>query len=452
LRIRNHNGAVKAERQAVLLCVREAAGLLGVSESWVRRHARELPAIRLGRLVRFDSGLLHRHIQGKTEAGNRMEQKGESPMFHTAIKPRYQTGRVYKKGKKIVKWYGQFREDQIDADGKLVRGQKNIRLGTLAELPTKQSARQELARRMGTGTPVRADMLFCDLVDRWRAAVVPTLRNTTAKLYQYGLDSYVVPAFGQREIKGITRFDVELFLADKAKAGYCRATIRGMRVPLSLVISWAVRSGWLDANPCIGIQLPQAPTKVRRTILKPEQVIALASKLKEPYATLVLFLAATGLRISEAVGVRAADFEENILRLRHRFYQGNGGGDYGELKTKKSARNLPLPIWLADRVKSLAGGGFCFRSKADTPMNQKNVLRRYIRPACKELGFRIGGWHDLRHTVTTWALKVYPTKVVSEMLGHASVKTTLDVYGHVLQEDFELPLAEMAGKLLPNVA
>jgi integrase len=151
--------------------------------------------------------------------------------------------------------------------------------------------------------------------------------------------------------------------------------------------------------------------------------------------------------------VKVEDFDGSVLRLSHRFYQGNNGGEYGELKTKKSARNLPLPAWLADRVKKLADGkGYCFKSQADTPINQKNALRRYIHPACEELGFRIGGWHDLRHTVATWALKNYPTKVVSEMLGRANVRTTLDVYGHVLQEDFEEPLAEMAGKLLRDVA
>jgi len=54
--------------------------------------------------------------------------------------------------------------------------------------------------------------------------------------------------------------------------------------------------------------------------------------------------------------------------------------------------------------------------------------------------------------VTTWALKKYPTKVVGEMLGDASVATTLAVYGHVLQEDFGEPLAEIAGKLLRDVS
>ena len=278
-------------------------------------------------------------------------------------------------------------------------------------------------------------------------------RSFPCPLYNKMLLHHVLPAFGQRTTKSISRNDVELFLAEKAKAGYCRATLRGMRVSLGRVLSWAVACGWLEKNACAGIQLPQAPTKVRRTILKPEQVIALASKLEEPYSTLVLFLAITGLRISEAAGVQKSDFEGNVLQLRKRFYQSDNGGDLGELKTKKSARDLPLPVWLADRVKSLANGdGFCFQSQAGTLINQKNALRRYVHPACAELGFRIGGWHDFRHTLTTWALKKHPTKVVSEMLGHASVKTTLDIYSHVLQEDFAEPLAEMAGKLLPDVA
>jgi len=158
---------------------------------------------------------------------------------------------------------------------------------------------------------------------------------------------------------------------------------------------------------------------------------------------------------SEAVGVRVQDFEEDVLQLRHRYHQGNAGGDYGKLKTPKSIRNLPLPTWLANRVRALADGtGYCFRSiaKSGTPINRKNALRRYLHPACAELGFRVGGWHDFRHTLTTWALKKYPTKVVSGLLGHSSTKTTLDVYGHVSQEDYAEPLAEMAGKLLHDVA
>jgi integrase len=63
----------------------------------------------------------------------------------------------------------------------------------------------------------------------------------------------------------------------------------------------------------------------------------------------------------------------------------------------------------------------------------------------------MGGWHDFRHTLSTQLLKRYPTKVVSELLGHSSVQTTLAVYQHVETEDFRAPLNEMAIELLSDV-
>jgi hypothetical protein len=145
--------------------VAQAARFLNVSECWVRRHQSELPSVRVGSRLRFDPQLIRQEFSCKTNAGSRVKQKGDASMFQ-AIKTRYQLGRVYKKGKKTVKWYGQFREDQLDAEGKLFRVQKNLCLGTLMELRTKHAAKQELARRMGTGTPLKANMLLRDLVSR----------------------------------------------------------------------------------------------------------------------------------------------------------------------------------------------------------------------------------------------------------------------------------------------
>ena len=426
-----------------LLTVRDSAVLLGVSQSWVRRHARELPTVRVGRLIRFDSALLQRQFQGKYRAGNRLKPEGVKQM-NLRLR-RYQRGYVYKTGKKVKVWYGMFREDIPQPDGQVIRHQRNVRLGTLSELPTRAAAYEELARRMGQ-QQLSVGMSFSVLVERWKAVVVPTIRNTTAVYYTKMLKAHVLPAFGDKEISSIGRYDVEAFLAERAKM-YCRNTRRGMRVSLGRALSWAVACGWLEKNPCAGVKLPHAGKRIKRTILKPEQTIAIAKKLDEPYSTLILFLAVSGLRISEAIGIKWTDFEGDVLRISRRIYEGKAGST----KNNHSERSLPMPTSLLTRMRLLGNGEWVFRSRTGTPINPGNALKRYVRPVVKDLGIEIGGWHDFRHTLVTRSLKKWPTKVISEMVGHSDVHTTLSVYQHIETEDFRAPLNELADELLRDV-
>jgi integrase len=150
-----------------------------------------------------------------------------------------------------------------------------------------------------------------------------------------------------------------------------------MRVSLGRVLSWVVSCSWLQKNPCAGVKLPRAGTKVIRTILKPEQTRALASNLEEPYATLVLFLAVTGLRISEAIGIKWSDFDGNVLHISRRIYEGRAG----ETKTSKSVRSLPIPEALAIRMRKLGEGQWVFRSRVGTtsPTRCYEMLRNAPR-------------------------------------------------------------------------
>jgi integrase len=422
--------------------VPECAALLGTSESWVRRHVRGLPSVTLGRLIRFNTALLLRQFQGKQSSGNRLKpERGVKMRLR-----RYQRGYVYKAGRRIKVWYGMWREDIQRPDGSIVRRQRNIRLGTLNDLPTRSDAYEELSRRMSQ-KPMSVELKFSELVERWKVAVVPTIKNTTATYYLKELNAHVVPAFRNREVTDIGRYDIETFLAERAPK-YCRNTLRGMRVSMGRVLSWAVECGWIEKNPCSGIKLPQAGTKIIRTVLKAEQSIAIANGLQEPYSTLVLFLAATGLRIGEAIGIKWTDFDGDVLRISRRIYEGKEGSP----KSEGSERSLPIPAVLLSRMRSLGGNEWVFRSREGTPVNPGNALKRYIRPITKTLGINIGGWHDFRHSLTTGLLRsgVSP-KVVSELLGHADVNITLNIYDHPNVEDFRAPLNCVATELLRSV-
>jgi integrase len=71
----------------------------------------------------------------------------------------------------------------------------------------------------------------------------------------------------------------------------------------------------------------------------------------------------------------------------------------------------------------------------------------------RALGIPLGGWHDVRHTLTTGLLRsgVSP-KVVSEILGHSDVEVTLNVYDHPEIGNFREPLVAVAHQLLRDVA
>lgn len=419
----------------------ECAGTLGVSESWVRRHARELPSVRLGRLVRFDSALLLRQFQGKQGPGNRLRPERSS----MGLK-RYQRGSVYKTGKKLKMWYGMYREDVRRPDGTFARKQRNVRLGPISELPTRAAAYERLSQVMRQSNGPRTEMTFRELIDRWEEAVAPTLKSTTAKQYLRTLRGYTLPLFGPAKVSDIGRYEIESFLACQAKV-YCRNTLRRMRASLSVVLSWAVDCDWISKNPCSGVKLPLAGTRVVRTVLKPEEIVAIANRLEEPYRTLVILLASSGLRIGEAVAIRWSDVKEGVLHVRRRIYEGQVDDP------KTGVRAIPLAPDLLRCLLGLWKGeadGWVFQSKAGTPINPGNALKRQLRPVVRQLGLSIGGWHDFRHTLATQLMERVSTKTAAGILGHSDTRTTLG-YQHPSIENFRAPLTEISDELLCDV-
>lgn len=161
--------------ESALLNVKEAASFLGVSETWVRRHVSALPSVNVGRLLRFDTILLCRQFQGRRDAGSRLKPKRKVPMGYM----RYQRGSVVKRGKKGQQvWYGVCREDVPKPDGGFTRRQRMVRLGFVSEIPSRSTAYEQLSRLMGQKPSTQ--MKFSELVERWKAALVPTIKDSTA--------------------------------------------------------------------------------------------------------------------------------------------------------------------------------------------------------------------------------------------------------------------------------
>jgi len=307
-------------------------------------------------MVRFSGPLLSDHILGTLSPGKSLKP-GRKVMLS-----RYQRGSVRLIGKV---WYGIYREDVKTSDGKIERPQRKIRLGTLAELPTKSLARAKLAEILANLQPT-TQITFRELVDRWKAAEGPTLKDSTFDTYKKVLMARVMPTFESQTITNINREVVQNFLAGRA-ANFGNSTLKSMRTVLSLTPGWAKNCGWIQANPCEGVRLPRVTggRKVIRTVLTWEQILALVARLKEPYTTLVLFLAVSGLRIGEAIAVKRSSFSGNLVLVSRRIYDRKED----DVKSRKGVRGLPLDPALVTRMLQLGSGEWIFRSRRGTPIN-----------------------------------------------------------------------------------
>ena len=294
-----------------LVTVREAADLLRVSTSWVRRHVAELPVIRCGRLLRIDwTELKHKIENGKSLKSERVNMTPR----------RYQRGSViWKKSKKRKEEtaFGIFRIDIQTANG-IKRGQKKVRLGTRKELVTQSKARTKLdgiitAAEAAPPTPER--MTFAQMAEKWKACEGPTLTKSTFDRYVAVLRAWLLPFWKNRSLQSITRDEIQLFLNSRA-GNYSRSSIRAMRLVLQMTLSYAHLNAWIKTYPCVKIKTPRITNEsrtVKRAEMTEQQKLSISSRLDEPYSTLVLLLSRIPVRIEEAIGIKETDLEGHVL-------------------------------------------------------------------------------------------------------------------------------------------
>ena len=108
-------------------------------------------------------------------------------------------------------------EDVIHTDGTLGRLRRSEVIGTVADFPTRRCAMQVLSQRLGSVNSGKARpqsiRTFGDFVkDDWMPVVLPTLKHATQKHYKYMLDVHLAPAFGKRQLRELSREELQSFL------------------------------------------------------------------------------------------------------------------------------------------------------------------------------------------------------------------------------------------------
>lgn len=201
-----------------------------------------------------------------------------------------------------------------------------------------------------------------------------------------------------------------------------------------------------DGNP-VKFVTQSSKSSYKAVIVSPEQAFRVMMALEDPYRTLVFLGAVTGLRISEALGLKWGDldYERHTIHLR-RVWVGNDVID--RLKTEGSAAPVPLGDLLADALRSWLQqtpygkpDDWIFPSmklKGKKPLTGSIMAADKIRPAAIKAGIRLEagqrfGFHNFRHSLATFLVtRGKDVKTIQELLRHAKVSTTLDLYSQAI--------------------
>ena len=375
---------------------------------------------------------------------------------------RYQTGCVFKRGKRRKVWVARWREDVLCEDGKVGRILRSVVLGSVADLPTRKDAQVRLDEELrgvnqGTVRP-ESSMLFGTFAEeQWKTLVLPTLKLSTQHGYKTVLAKHLLPYWRDWRLRDIGRQDIQQWVADRFRQKLGWQTVRNSWTLLSGILETAVEYGYLSMNPARGVKFPEKELKEAPVLFTAEDFVKLLEQLDEPYRTMARLIALTGLRIGELLAVRwrCLDLEIGTLSVRESVYEGK----FQSPKTRKSRRTMPLGpqiiVWLREhrlRAKRTESDDLVFGNRKGQPLRESKLLRNVLQPAAERAGLGRVTWHQFRHIHSSLLndLRV-PVKIAQEQLGHSSISTTLNIYTHVVDASHRKAIEALERELFPSV-
>lgn len=278
----------------------------------------------------------------------------------------------------------------------------------------------------------------------------PTIKIGTYTGYRIILDKHIIPAIGYIQLQKLTVQHVQSFYTAKVQENLSAPRIRSIHRVLHKALTYAVRLNYVSRNVCDFVSLPRL---VKRDIepLTLEQAQKLIQAAKGHTLECMIPVAlATGMRRGELTALRwkDIDMDKKVLQVRHSVNRyGSSGWVESSPKTERSVRSIALPDFVIDALKQhrarqlekrLAAGSRWEENGLVFPNGRGRFLESsHLYALFSHLLERAGlpqiRFHDLRHSAATllFSMGVHP-KVVQELLGHSSIKTTMDIYSHML--------------------
>lgn len=268
------------------------------------------------------------------------------------------------------------------------------------------------------------------VIEEWHDKHFPTLAPTTLRGYNAAYER-ALEEFKGESVKDITPRMIQKYINDFARLGYAQKTVSTQLQMFQMAFDYAVVQGYVDTSPCTAITIPSGLKKTPREAASAEDEAKVKSHPKDwllPY--LILY---TGLRKGEVLALtyKDIDLDNDVIHVTKSVYHENNHPHIKLPKTKKGYRDVPILYPLKPYLPNKKSDKFVFSMDGGkTPLSEmqyQKLWKEYV----EKTGIECTA-HQLRHSFATMLFECdVDPKDAQDILGHAYLQTTMDIYTHV---------------------
>ncbi len=312
---------------------------------------------------------------------------------------------------------------------------------------TKKEA-QEWEREFLQVQQADMDMEFSKFVDVYFTDKAPRLKERTIETKRIMLDTRIIPYFGKLRMNAIKPADIMKWQNDMMDQDYKPTYLRMLQNQVTAVFNHAERFYGLKDNPCKKIdKMGKANARELNFWTKEEydRFIQNFDEKEEMYRLMYQMLFWLGCRVGELLAICYGDinFKEKTVSITKTYYRRNKTDYITAPKTESSNRIVTMPDFLVEELKAYTDKMYELKAEERIFMVTDRAVQKKMKQKADKLNLKHIRVHDLRHLHIAFLIeKGTQPLIISKRVGHDSVTTTMNIYGH-LYPDKQRQLADM---------